>query len=258
MVALALSLRPLGPPPMPARGGAREPAHFSRPSRAVQTPHELPGLASDTCKVFFYSLPCKGTAKGFRVPTWHDFWKKKKKKAPQLPPAALEPAVCFPDWLSAESRVLSRKIPERGGVTSHSSHRPQQPLGRRNSAESWWVLVCQAGVPGCLQHSGYCVLRETGFQNKQPLAFSPCHPVWNIKCRLQRGHKKCRKQAVQRRWGFGWQWIFTPVFTYFVTNAGCRRLYYCVYSGICISCNYATKELISPGNLKQWERQKRT
>lgn len=133
-----------------AAGPGNRPTSRDLPER-FKRPASFQAWLQTRVKFFFYSLPCKGTAKGFRVPTWHDFWKKKK-KAPQLPPAALEPAVCFPDWLSAESRVLSRKIPERGGVTSHSSHRPRQPLGRRNSAESWWVLVCQAGVPGYLQH----------------------------------------------------------------------------------------------------------
>ncbi len=150
MVALALGLRPLSPPPMPACGGAWEPAYFSRPSRAVQMPRQLPGLASDTCKVFFLFTALQRHHQRFSSSNLA--WLLREKKVPQLPPSALEPAVCFPDWLSAESKGQSRKIPERGGVTSHSSHRPWKPSGRRNSAESWWVLVCQAGVPSYFQH----------------------------------------------------------------------------------------------------------
>lgn len=63
---------PSAPPPMPARVEARAPAHFSRPSRAVQTPHELPGLASGTCKVFLLFNALQRHRQKFGK-TWHDF-----------------------------------------------------------------------------------------------------------------------------------------------------------------------------------------
>lgn len=70
---------PSAPSPMPACGGAWEPAHFSRPSGAVQMPRQLPGLASDTCKVFFIHCPAKAPPKVFEFQLGMTSKKKKKR-----------------------------------------------------------------------------------------------------------------------------------------------------------------------------------
>lgn len=183
MVALALSLRPLGPPPMPARVEAREPAHFSRPSRAVQTPHKLPGLASGTCKVFLLFNALQRHRQKF--PSSNLAWLLKNKKATTASSCSPRAGCLFPWLIECREQGPVAEDPRTRGC--YVSLQPQTSTALwPNKLSGKLMSVSMPGWRARLFATlGYCVLRETGFQNTRPLAFSPCHPVWNIKCRLQ-------------------------------------------------------------------------
>ncbi len=246
MVALALSLRPLGPPPMPACG--------ERPSRDLPEQFKRPASFQawlQTRVKFFFSIHCPAKA----PPKVFEFqlgMTSEKKSATAS--SCSSRAGCLFSWL-IECREQGPVAQDPGTRGCYVSLQPQTStaLGPKKLGGK----LMSVSMPGWRARlfatvSGYCVLRETVFQNKRPLAFSPCHPVWNIKCRLQRGRKKMPIAGHTKTLRLFF-WITAHIYSSF--HIFCDKQ--AVSSSITVftvayaSCNYAMKEFISSGNLKQ-------
>lgn len=116
---------------------------------------------------------------------------------------------------------------------------------------SWWVLVCHAGMPSYLQHMEYCVLRETGFQNTEPLHRSPCHPVWNIKSRLREDATNAESIQYERLLFFflldhAAYWFR---FSHILWQMQAVSVSISVFAVAYASCNYAMKAGSLPGEI---------